>query len=129
MQETRGSLWDLQDWGRSPQNCSPGAHCCNRGGWARQGARRPLHQPDRGCRISRHCWQWDWNRQGEDICARPILGGKENFFCTKGSVSSIPVTFWQRPTGREFFSLPKLFSLLERCASVKDLGIVPLHCT
>lgn len=30
----------------------------------------------------------------EDIHARPICRGKENFFCTKGSVSSIPVAFW-----------------------------------
>lgn len=47
--------------------------------------------------------------------------GKENFICTKRSVSGVSVAFWQRPTGRKFFPLPQLIPSLENfSASVKD---------
>lgn len=52
--------------------------------------------------------------------------GKNNFICTKGSVSGISMAFWQRPTEKKCFPLFKLFPQVEN--SAEDLGDVHLGC-
>lgn len=55
----------------------------------------------RGCRASKCCWWGEVHRQEEDT--QGLLGRKEDFICTEGSVSRISVAFWKKLTGRELF--------------------------